>query len=215
MAPVAVEISKVNDKVSSLKQQVGEVPPIPKWQAPPLTKENCTYLYNTMYPADILVEWADLEELDLRLLDSTDPAVRTKLIAGAKKALTVDGFLFVTGTGVSSETLERNLAIAQHAISGISQEEKLPYAAQLDRGSYVGYKLRGIWQQQGGVSDNLEVGQTLHSEVLRSQGSTTTWSRIHSMMSSKNTLPDSSLIFPKSEHSHNIHTIMSSTEFSS
>jgi len=79
------------------------------------------------------------------------------LIAGAKKALTVDGFLFVTGTGVSSETLERNLAIAQHAISGISREEKLPYAAELDRGSYVGYKLRGIWQQQGGVSDNLEV----------------------------------------------------------
>jgi isopenicillin N synthase-like dioxygenase len=103
------------------------------------------------------VEWADLEELDLRLLDSTDPEVRSNLVAGAKKALTVDGFLFVTGTGVSSETLERNLAIAQHAISGISQEEKLPYAAQLDRGSYVGYKLRGIWQQQGGVSDNIEV----------------------------------------------------------
>ena len=104
-----------------------------------------------------LVEWADLEELDLRLLDSPDPEVRTKLVASAKKALTIDGFLFVTGTGVSSETLERNLAIAQHAISGISQEEKLPYAAQLDRGSYVGYKLRGIWQQQGGVSDNIEV----------------------------------------------------------
>jgi isopenicillin N synthase-like dioxygenase len=103
------------------------------------------------------VEWADLEELDLRLLDSTDSAVRAKLVAGAKKALTVDGFLFVTGTGVSSETLERNLAIAQHAVSGISNEEKLPYAAQLDRGSYVGYKLRGIWQQQGGVTDNIEV----------------------------------------------------------
>jgi len=101
--------------------------------------------------------WADLEELDLRLLDSTDPEIRAKLIAGAKKALTVDGFLFVIGTGVSTQTLERNLAIAQHAISGISREEKAPYAAQLDKGSYVGYKLRGIWQQQGGVSDNLEV----------------------------------------------------------
>jgi hypothetical protein len=83
------------------------------------------------------------------------------LIAGAKKALTVDGFLFVTGTGVSSETLERNLAIAQYAISGLTREEKLPYAAQLDKGSYAGYKLRGIWQQQGGVSDNLEVSHPL------------------------------------------------------
>lgn len=69
----------------------------------------------------------------------------------------MDGFLFVTGTGVSSATLQRNLAIAQHAVSGIPSQEKLPYAAKLDEGSYRGYKLRGIWKRDGGVPDNFEV----------------------------------------------------------
>lgn len=162
----------------------------------------------------MVVEWADLEELDLRLLDSTDPAVREKLIAGAKKALTVDGFLFVTGTGVSSETLERNLAIAQHAISGLSNEEKLPYAAQLDMGSYVGYKLRGIWQQQGGVTDNIEV----HLDLLTKTALTisiTTSNRTRSKMSSRNIPPSSCHSSPRSAHSPSTRTTTSSTGSSS
>ena len=105
-----------------------------------------------------LVEWAELENIDLRLLESQDPSVRAQLVRQAKKALTVDGFLFVTGTGVSSATLQRNLAIAQHAVSEIPLDEKLPYAAKLDEGSYRGYKLRGIWKRDGGVPDNIEVG---------------------------------------------------------
>jgi isopenicillin N synthase-like dioxygenase len=104
-----------------------------------------------------LVQWAELERIDLRQLDSTDPATRENLVKAAKKALIQDGFLFVTGTGVSTATLERNLAIAQHVISGIAQEEKLPYAAELEKGSYKGYKLRGIWQRDGGIPDNIEV----------------------------------------------------------
>ena len=103
------------------------------------------------------VDWAELENIDLRLLESQDPSVRANLVKQAKKALTVDGFLFVTGTGVSSATLQRNLAIAQHAVSGIPLEEKLPFAAKLDEGSYRGYKLRGIWKRDGGVPDNIEV----------------------------------------------------------
>lgn len=101
--------------------------------------------------------WAELEELHLPDLDSTDPAKRTALLNAARKALVVDGFMFVTGTGVSSETLRRNLAIAQLAISGVPDEEKQAYAAKLDEGSYKGYKLRGIWKKDGGLPDNIEV----------------------------------------------------------
>ncbi|KAL7422612.1 hypothetical protein Q5752_003260 [Cryptotrichosporon argae] len=115
---------------------------IAPWVAPPLTRED--------------LDWADLETIDLRKLDSADPADRAQLTAAAKKALEVDGFLFVTGTGVSSATLERNLAIAQYAVNGIPYEEKVPYAAKLDSGSYRGYKLRGIWTRDGGVPDNIE-----------------------------------------------------------
>lgn len=128
------------------------------WVEPPETKEDCKPHSKSLWL--ISVQWADLETIDLRLLDSKDPEVRTKLVASAKKALTVDGFLFVTGTGVTDETLRRNLAIAQYAISGISREEKIPFAAKLDEGSYRGYKLRGIWKKEGGVPDNLEVGDT-------------------------------------------------------
>ena len=107
------------------------------------------------------MDWAELETIDLQLLDSRDPSVRKNLVEQARKALTVDGFLFVTGTGVSTATLARNLAIAQHAITGIPHEEKLPYAAKLEEGSYRGYKLRGIWKRDGGVPDNIEVGYYL------------------------------------------------------
>lgn len=40
MAPVAVEAPVAKD-ISSLKQQVNEAPPLPKWQEPPLTKQDC------------------------------------------------------------------------------------------------------------------------------------------------------------------------------
>ncbi|WWC98777.1 hypothetical protein V866_005670 [Kwoniella sp. B9012] len=142
MSPTAVhEVS--TPTIQSLKAQAqGRKFEIPPWTKPPLTKEK--------------LPWAELETIDLNLLDSPDPAVREKLIQAAKKALTVDGFLFVTGTGVSNATLERNLAIAQYAINGIPYEEKLPYAAKLEEGSYRGYKLRGIWKRDGGVADNIE-----------------------------------------------------------
>jgi hypothetical protein len=87
-------------------------------------------------------------------------------VVSAKKALTEDGFLFVTGTGVTDETLRRNLAITQLAINGLSREEKEPYAAELDKGSYKGYKLKGIWTRDGGIPDNIEVCYIQNSELF-------------------------------------------------
>jgi isopenicillin N synthase-like dioxygenase len=119
-----------------------------------LPRRPCAYAY-----AYLAVPWAELETIDLKRLD--DPAQRGALIASAKKGLIDDGFLFVTGTGVSTETLERQLAIAQLAVSGIPLEDKLPFAAKLDQGSYRGYKLRGIWKKEGDVPDNIEVRSRL------------------------------------------------------
>lgn len=102
------------------------------------------------------MDWADLEQINIQDLDNADAAVRARLVAATKKALTQDGFLFITGTGVTNERLERTLAIAQHVMS-IPREEKEPYAAKLAEGSFAGYKLRGIWKRDGGAPDNLEV----------------------------------------------------------
>lgn len=100
--------------------------------------------------------WAELEIIDLGLLDSPDPSSRAALVKATKKALIEDGFLFVTGTGLSNDQLRRALGIAQHLLS-IPEEDKKPYAAKLDQGSFAGYKLKGIWKKDGGVPDNLEV----------------------------------------------------------
>ncbi|WWD21543.1 hypothetical protein CI109_106029 [Kwoniella shandongensis] len=148
MSPTAIASNTSNivhdatAAIESLKLKNTSKPEIPEWVEPPVTKED--------------LQWADLETIDLNLLDSKDPAVRAQLTAAAKKALTVDGFLFVTGTGVSNETLKRNLAIAQYATEGIPLGQKIPFAAKLDEGSYEGYKLRGIWTKDGGVPDNIE-----------------------------------------------------------
>ena len=169
------------------------------------------------------MEYAELETIDLTLLDSPSPQTREELVKAAKKALIEDGFLFVTGTGVSSETLKRNLAIAQFAISGLSYEEKLPSAAELDKGSYKGYKLRGIWKRDGGVPDNIEVGpssfqlgsdhptpmferQAIESKLLMILHSTTTSNPPHSSTPQPNTQNDSYLFYPKSKSLPNIRT---------
>ncbi|WRT68845.1 uncharacterized protein IL334_005826 [Kwoniella shivajii] len=143
MSPTAVYETTPSVVVTdTLKHGLKERVEIPPWKEPPVTKEN--------------LSWAELETIDLTLLDSNNPEIRKTLIAAAKKALTVDGFLFVTGTGISDETMKRNLAIAQYAINGIPHEEKLPFAAKLDQGSYEGYKLRGIWKRDSDTPDNIE-----------------------------------------------------------
>ncbi|RSH86304.1 uncharacterized protein EHS24_004546 [Apiotrichum porosum] len=139
MSPTAVSQSPVLRTTASHKSAIA--PAIPAFVPPPVTTAEVT--------------WADLETIDLQLLDSPDPSVRAQLVAATKKALVEDGFLFVTGTGVTDETLNRHLAIAQYATS-LPLEEKQPYAADLEAGSYEGYKLRGIWAVRDGVKDNIE-----------------------------------------------------------
>lgn len=148
MAPIAIEEPTAIPAATALKahgqkQQDYYPDGLKKWTAPTETKEQ--------------LQWAELETIDLTLLD--DPSAREDLIKRTKHGLREDGFLFVTGTGVSSETIQRNLAIAQHAIN-LEREEKEKYAAKLQEGSYEGYKLRGIWTKEGGVPDNIEVNYT-------------------------------------------------------
>jgi hypothetical protein len=75
------------------------------------------------------------------------------------KALSVDGFMLVTGLGVSPATIARQLAIAQHLTTGTPREVKERFTAKMSAGSYRGYKLQGIWNKEGGVPDNIEVRQ--------------------------------------------------------
>jgi hypothetical protein len=86
-----------------------------------------------------------------------DSKIRTALLKQTKKALSVDGFMLVTGLGVSPATIARQLAIAQHLTTGTPREVKERFTAKMSAGSYRGYKLQGIWNKEGGVPDNIEV----------------------------------------------------------
>lgn len=64
-------------------------PFVPEWIPPPVTKEKENF--------------ADLQSIDLSLLDSEDPAVVDDLIQRVKAAIRDDGFLFLENYGVSLE----------------------------------------------------------------------------------------------------------------
>jgi isopenicillin N synthase-like dioxygenase len=64
-------------------------PVVPAWTPPPVTKEKHNF--------------AELQSIDLSLLDSDDPAVVDKLIQQVKRAIREDGFLFLENYGISLE----------------------------------------------------------------------------------------------------------------
>lgn len=64
-------------------------PFVPEWIPPPVTNEKENF--------------ADLQSIDLSLLDSDDPVVVDNLIKQVKAAIRDDGFLFLENYGVSLE----------------------------------------------------------------------------------------------------------------
>ena len=64
-------------------------PFVPEWIPPPVTQEKH--------------DFAELETIDLSLLDSDDPSVVEGLIQQVKRAIREDGFLFLENYGVTIE----------------------------------------------------------------------------------------------------------------
>lgn len=163
MAPVAVPIEAPVDTAATLAElkALPTPPEIAAWVPPPITTSERTsppYL-SLPHPsqADPTVEWADLQTLDLKDLD--DATRRPLAVAAARKGLAEDGFLFITGTGVSTETLQRNLSIAKFLVEGLTLDEKTPWKADLAGGSYKGYKVAGEWSSPARGPDKVEVSR--------------------------------------------------------
>lgn len=64
-------------------------PHVAEWVPPPVTQEKHNF--------------AELQSIDLSLMDSDDPAVVEGLVQQVKKAIREDGFLFLENYGVSLE----------------------------------------------------------------------------------------------------------------
>lgn len=73
-------------------------PYVPPWIPPPVTQEKH--------------DFAELQSIDLSLMDSDDPAVVDDLVQQVKRAIRDDGFLFLENYGVSLEQVR-----AHHVLS--------------------------------------------------------------------------------------------------
>ncbi|KAL1670280.1 hypothetical protein GGF50DRAFT_122653 [Schizophyllum commune] len=137
----ATETQPLEEKLAALDigQTVGK-PELPKWQKPPVTK-------------DENIEWADILTVDLSLYDTK----RDELIDTVRTALQRDGFFYVIGHDIPQETLDRQFDIGQHTFDGVSRAEKEKHRALIkENGSFMGYKLPNYWEIKDGVRDRIE-----------------------------------------------------------
>jgi len=105
-------------------------PVVPRHVAPPSTTEDLDY--------------ADLAIIDFAKLDS--PEGPTQLAAEMHKALAEVGFFYVINHGYTQSQNDRIFDIADVPFASVSDEEKLPYLANIkEAGSYQGYKMREFW----------------------------------------------------------------------
>ncbi|KAJ7100466.1 hypothetical protein C8R44DRAFT_843440 [Mycena epipterygia] len=112
---------------------------IPKWNAPAPTKHE--------------LPWADILTVDLSLYDTH----RNELVQTVSTALERDGFFYVVGHGIDTETLSRQFDLAQLSFDGVSIEEKGRHRAPIaEEGSFMGYKLQNYWEIKDGVRDRIE-----------------------------------------------------------
>lgn len=118
-------------------------PFVPDWIPPPVTKEKHNF--------------AQLQSIDLSLLDSEDPAVVDGLIQQVKSAIRNDGFLFLENYGISLEQLHRQFALAQYMFNNISEEDKQRLLFDPETsGMWAGYKHHYGFKHRRGPPDGIE-----------------------------------------------------------
>ncbi|WWC94644.1 hypothetical protein V866_001491 [Kwoniella sp. B9012] len=105
------------------------------------------------------VEYANLRTIDLSKFDSEDASEREAVFREFQTAVKEDGFLYLVNFGLTQAQIDKQFAIAQHALidNGITPEEKQRLEWKyLNTGKYTGYKPRGYWDIAQGVKDNVE-----------------------------------------------------------
>ncbi|KAL5044653.1 hypothetical protein BDW71DRAFT_185559 [Aspergillus fruticulosus] len=99
------------------------------------------------------LDWADLATLDLSQFDV--PGGKEKLAAQLKDAIQTIGFFYISNVGLTDEQVDRQFALGQRILD-LPEEEKLKYRADLEGGSYNGYRPLGSIEILPGLYDNVE-----------------------------------------------------------
>ncbi|KAJ0353787.1 hypothetical protein COL154_002868 [Colletotrichum chrysophilum] len=140
---------------------VADINQLPPYTPPPPTKEDLDYV--------------DLVNIDLAKFD--DPEGRKQLAKDLYEAATGYGFLTLTNHGISDETYQRQMRIANAAMT-LKPDEKAPYEVTPEedaRGLYAGYKPAGPLGHKGGFPKALDHYNMLvhdpknrdHPEIIR------------------------------------------------
>ncbi|ORY26774.1 hypothetical protein BCR39DRAFT_594660 [Naematelia encephala] len=107
-------------------------------------------------PTSLDIDWADLRELDLSLLDSPDPEVVKRLVKTTAQAIREDGFLFVKNYGMTLEQVHRQFALGKYCFDNMTEEEKVRLEWDPSLGHYQGYKPRSGWGKARLSVDDIE-----------------------------------------------------------
>ncbi|OJJ41828.1 hypothetical protein ASPWEDRAFT_56824 [Aspergillus wentii DTO 134E9] len=100
------------------------------------------------------LNWADLVTLDLSQFDL--PGGKEKLAAQLKDAVHRIGFFYITNFGLTQDEIDRQFAIGKELLE-LPEDEKLKHRADLEAGSYNGYRPLGSIEILPGRRDNIEM----------------------------------------------------------
>ncbi|KAF6837167.1 2OG-Fe(II) oxygenase superfamily protein [Colletotrichum plurivorum] len=113
--------------------------PLPKYQQPAETK--CE------------LDWAEFVTLDLSQFDA--PGGKQKLATQLRDAVHQIGFFYVINYGLDQDVVDEQFAIGK-ALFALPLEEKMKHVADIEGGSYNGYRPKGTREQFPGLRDNVE-----------------------------------------------------------
>lgn len=104
-------------------------------------------------PTSASLDWADLAVIDLSRYDLD----RDGLARQVEKAMTTNGFFYVTNHGYPRDRTQRMFDVAGVPFKDVDAEEKVKYHAEMvAKGSYQGYKPRNYWTIDKDVKDQIE-----------------------------------------------------------
>ncbi|KAF8072152.1 hypothetical protein FPV67DRAFT_1667589 [Lyophyllum atratum] len=113
------------------------------------------------------LDYADLAIIDLEKYKT--PEGRAQLVVEVHNVMKTIGFFYVINHGYTQEQTTRMFDIAHIPFSEVTPEEKNKYVGQMKTtGSYQGYKPRGYWHIEGGISDVYSV-HSVHRDVTRKE----------------------------------------------
>ncbi|KAI0014955.1 hypothetical protein F4780DRAFT_766104 [Xylariomycetidae sp. FL0641] len=128
--------------------------------------------FEPVAPSKEPIDFAELHTIDLSQYDK-GPEARRELASLVKQAMTTKGFFVVKNHGLSEEEITRQVDIGHTILKRTSLEEKLRLRSPiLEKGTYLGFKPKGVWSVGGDRRDRIEQFNIARDTTQNEQPST-------------------------------------------